>query len=196
MVPVQARGLLGSSNRSPRWSNGAACLLLWAGALAGCAHVPRECLTPPPMYVTLQASTNLNLDANGQSLSTLVRILQLTSLTQLETARFLDVWQRPQEVLGEDLLKASEDIPLDPNDTVSRWIPREAKTQFVVAVAAFRQPGEMWYGAFKLGAVPENQCAPRPITDQELKLRPGDEHLRFKLAGFVIEPVEDSGSKK
>ena len=66
-------------------------------------------------------------------------MLQLKDIRRLEAAEFQDVWQRPKEVL-EDNLIASDELTLEPGQTLTRQLSRNPKANFIVVLGVFRRP--------------------------------------------------------
>lgn len=179
-------GTGGTAVRSLRWGV-VATLALVLGGGAGCAkRVPRACETPPPFQVVVDASEQLNPDARGRSLPTVVQIVQLKDSVRLERAGFKDLWGKPEELLKEDLLQVAE-VVVPPGRQVKRWVQRDPKARFVLAMGHFRQPlGYSWRTVTVLKPVEERQCVERPAGDQG-EPRPEDEVFRYRLQGYQID---------
>jgi len=163
-------------------------LLLVAAAGTSCAKRvgPAICETPPPFQVILDISEQVNPDPRGRSLPTVVQVLQLKDSVKLERAGFRDLWGRPKEFLGEDLLQTAE-FTVAPGQKFQRWIQRDPKARFVLAMGHFRQPlGYSWRTVTVLEPVPEVFCFERPAGDQG-EPRPGDVQLRYRLQGYQID---------
>lgn len=130
---------------------------LWMGA---CASTPQlaPCKEPPPISVLLEASERLNPDDRGSSLSTIVQVLQLKDVRRLEASEFQDVWQRPKEILEDDLL-ATDELTLEPGQTLTRQLQRESDATFVVVLGVFRRPaGQVWRSIQRLPEVTPELC--------------------------------------
>jgi type VI secretion system protein VasD len=164
-----------------------AALALVLGGGAGCAkRVPQACETPPPFQVVVDASEQLNPDARGRSLPTVVQIVQLKDSVRLERAGFKDLWGKPEELLKEDLLQVAE-VVVPPGRQVKRWVQRDPKARFVLAMGHFRQPlGYSWRTVAVLPPVEEARCVERPAGDQG-EPRPEDEVFRYRLQGYQID---------
>ncbi|WP_434391119.1 type VI secretion system lipoprotein TssJ [Melittangium boletus] len=167
--------------------------LLLVGALAdsGCVKRlgPAVCETPPPFQVSLEISEQVNPDARGRSLPTVVQVLQLKDSAKLTRAGFRDLWGRPKEFLGEDLLQVTE-FTVSPGQKLQQWIQRDPKAHFVLAMGHFRQPlGYSWRTVKALAPVPEIFCVERPAGDQG-KPRPGDLVLPYRLQGYQIDSAQ------
>jgi type VI secretion system protein VasD len=137
-------------------------MLGFAVVLGACASVkppPEPCKEPPPISVLLEASERINPDDRGNSLATIVQVLQLKDIRRLEAAEFQDVWQRPKEVLEEDLI-ATDELTLEPGQTLTRQLSRDEKANFVVVFGVFRRPaGQVWRSIQRLPEVTPELCA-------------------------------------
>ncbi|MBN1208014.1 MAG: type VI secretion system lipoprotein TssJ [Myxococcaceae bacterium] len=132
-----------------------------AVCVGACATTPppEPCKEPPPLAVLLEASERLNPDDRGNSLSTIVQVLQLKDVRRLEAAEFQDVWQRSKEVLEDDLL-AMDELTLEPGQTLTRQLKREPDATFVVVLGVFRRPaGQVWRSIQRLPEVTPELCA-------------------------------------
>lgn len=158
-------------------------------SLAACAHRPAGpsvCETPPSFNVVLEAADRLNVDSQGRSLPTLVRVLTLKSSSKLESADFTDLWNKPDDILGEDVLQVDE-LTVDPEQTLARWYPRSPKATHVALVALYRQPaGSAWRSVVTLPAVPPELCVEetQPRTGPA---RPKDAQVKFHLEDFRVD---------
>ncbi len=156
-------------------------LAVWLGA---CAHSPaplEPCKEPPPIAVLLEASERLNPDDRGNSLSTIVQVLQLKDIRRLEASEFQDVWQRPKEVLEDDLI-ASDELTLQPGQTLTRQLARDPKTTYVVVLGVFRRPaGQVWRSILRLPEVTPELCAAAK------KPGPQPPPLHFYLEDYRVE---------
>jgi type VI secretion system protein VasD len=170
-------------------------LLIAATSSTSCAKRlgPKPCETPPPFQVVLDVSEQVNPDPRGRSLPTVVHVLQLKDSAKLERAGFRDLWNRPKEFLGEDLLHVTE-FTVAPGQKVKRWLQRDPKARFVLAMGHFRQPlGYSWRTVTTLEPVPEPFCFERPAGDQG-EPWPGDVQLRYRLQGYQIDILRYQGS--
>lgn len=167
--------------------------LLVVLACSACAAKRFEaCDKPPPFYLRLEASDRVNPDPRGRSMPTLVQILQLRDSLRAEQSSFRTLWDKPEAQLKEDLLQVAE-FTVAPGQSVERWIPRDPKTQFVVAMGLFRQPlGYSWRTLTVLPSVPKNLCTDEPVGQRGP--RTTDEQLRFKLQGYQIDLLRNSSS--
>ncbi|MFL5417842.1 MAG: type VI secretion system lipoprotein TssJ [Myxococcales bacterium] len=119
--------------------------------LAGCFLWGSHDSTPAPIEVALQASDQLNPDEQGASLPTMVLVYQLKSAAKIETADFADVYRRPKESLGEDLLQADE-VEITPGQSQTKTLARDKAAKALAVVAVVRRPaGPGWRSIVQLG---------------------------------------------
>ena len=164
-------------------------------AWTGCAAKRIEpCDKPPPFYLRLEASDRVNPDQRGRSMPTLVQILQLKDSLRVEQTNFQGMWNKPEALLKDDLLQVAE-FTVAPGQSVERWITRDPKAQFVVAMGLFRQPlGYSWRTLTVLPSVPKNLCTEEQALGRHGKPRTTDEQLRFKLQGYQIDLLRTTSS--
>lgn len=196
IVKAQPHARPEASVRSGRRGKGVLLTLLLAATVGtSCAKRigPTPCETPPPMLVLLDVSDQVNPDPRGRSLPTVVQVLQLKDSAKLERAGFRDLWSRPKEYLGEDLLQVAE-FTVAPGHKAQRWIQRDPKARFILAMGHFRQPlGYSWRTVSALDPVLPPFCVERPAGDQgEPKL--GDVQLRYRLQGYQIDMLRPQSS--
>lgn len=161
------------------------CLALLACSACAAKRL-NTCDRPPPFYLRLEASDRVNPDPRGRSMPTVVQILQLEDSLRMEQASFRGLWGKPEQTLEKDLLQVAE-FTVAPGQTMERWIPRDPKARFVVAMGLFRQPlGYSWRTLTVLPAVPESLCVEQPPGERGAP-RSTDEQLRFKLQGYQID---------
>ena len=169
-----------------KWSS----LAFLAASLLGTGCVKRvaqQCETPPPFYVVMNVSEQVNPDPRGRSLPTVVRVIQLKDSARLERANFRDLWGRAEELLKDDLLQSAEFV-VAPGQTNQRWLQRDPKAHFVLTMGHFRQPlGYSWRTVAVLPPVPEAQCVERPAGGDLGPPKQGDQELRYRLQGYQID---------
>jgi type VI secretion system protein VasD len=132
----------------------------------------------------------LNPDAEGHSLHTVVRVLQLEELTRLRAIRTpAELLLNPREALGDDLLGPPQDLTLAPGERLSRWFARDPKARFVVVVGMFFQSpaGAPWWSAYEFQPVRASRCPEGAQVAQERIPGEGDARPRFRLEGYRIE---------
>lgn len=161
-------------------------------ALPGCAaKKAATCDAPPPLFARFEAAKDINPDARGRPLPTVVQVLQLKDSIKVERAGFQKLWTDPKTILGEDLLQSAE-VVVPPGQSVERWVQRDPKAQFVVAMGLFRQPlGYSWLAVTRLPAITEAQCNAEPAGERK---SPAfyDTQLRFKLQGYQLDLLRPS----
>lgn len=140
--------------------------------LAACTK-SSVCTVPEPANLWVQGSYDLNPDASGDPLPTLVRVYQLSNLGELEQASFEEMLAQSDEVLGETLL-ATEEITVYPGQSTFRSFERDPSANYVVGVAVVRQPsGTQWRSVLTM-----------PTCGKDSGTRP---MVRFTLDGYSIE---------
>jgi type VI secretion system VasD/TssJ family lipoprotein len=159
----------------------------------GCATTPpppKPCDTPPPFHLTLESSWKLNPGQDGRSLHTIVQVLQLRDLSRLQAAEFSPaLLQRPQDVLGDDLVGEVNELPLAPGDTTTHWYKRQADARYVAVIGMFleSQGGKRWWGAYKLEPAYVPKCSDQVGLDQARIPQQDDAQPRFYLENYWIE---------
>jgi type VI secretion system protein VasD len=120
----------------------AAAATLLAVALTGCAKPPKPPPPPPPkppstLSIRIAATAMLNPDARTRPSPVVLRVYELKSTSQFESADFLSLYDKDQATLGADMV-ARDEIVLQPSEvkTLSRLLNPD--TKFVAAIAAFR----------------------------------------------------------
>jgi type VI secretion system VasD/TssJ family lipoprotein len=121
----------------------------------GCKKEPPTCNPDDEafetIHVVVQASENLNPDAEGNPLSVQLRIYQLAGDQTLEMIDFEQVWHEGGEVaFGDDYL-AEEVATIHPGRPDHLEIKPEADARFVVATAIFNEPiGQDWFRVWEV----------------------------------------------
>lgn len=93
------------------------------------------------MNVDLKGRASLNTDAQGRSLSTVVRFYQLRDAKTFEKLSYSQLQSDDLNRLKADLL-ATRDVVLRPDASASIAEPMNEAAQFVGVVAFFREPGQ------------------------------------------------------
>lgn len=111
-------------------------------ALAGCADVPIPFITPKkpdPTVVDAKvvASPQANPDARKRPSPVVVRVYELKSRAQFDSADFLSLYERDKEVLGGDLVQRDEFI-LKPGETKDLNRQPQPDTKFLAVLVGFR----------------------------------------------------------
>lgn len=96
------------------------------------------------LHLDLSARTVMNTDATDMralSVPTLVRIYQLRDSKSLHKATYDQILSDSDNVLGADLLDEHSQV-VKPGEGVQLNVPLHKDTQFVAAVALFREPDD------------------------------------------------------
>jgi type VI secretion system protein VasD len=163
-------------------------LALLTCLLVGCAGTVRTCKVPSAMEVEVETSDRVNLDEEGRSLPTLVRLYQLKDLSSLQLAEFADIWQSPKETLGATLV-AVQELTTYPGQIVVQHIERDEKADFLVGVGIFRNPvGATWRAVSEL-PLPGDPCQ----EQEDDKAAPALKDLRIRvfLEDYRVESVDN-----
>lgn len=91
------------------------------------------------MNVDLKSRASINADAQGRSLSTVVRFYQLRDATNFAQLNYAQLQSDDLNLLKADLL-ATRDVVLRPDASASLAEPMNPDAQFVGVVAFFREP--------------------------------------------------------
>lgn len=140
-----------------------------------CAHQeppppqgPSPCTTPEPIRLLLTASPRLNLDENGESLPTVVRLYQLRDSTKLVESSADRLLTNDRGVLAEDLVDVRE-LTLYPGERALPILMRGEGAAVVAVVAMFRRPnGPSWRAIRKLPPPNPQHCQGVAATPQAL----------------------------
>lgn len=104
---------------------------------------PDDCVVAN-IKVKLVTSDRLNMDEEGNSLPTILRVFQLKAETTIKNADFEGLWRDPKEALGEDFLTMSE-VTVYPSSEETMEFPREDDAAFIAVMGVFRkQTGTGW----------------------------------------------------
>ena len=168
-----------------------------ASVVAGCGHTPEvrpPCENPPPFYVTFDAQPKLNPDAQGQSLTTKLLIIQLKGNSRVGNADFNELSRNPKETLGEDFLRMDDTI-VEPAKRVTQGFQRDPKATYLLVVGLFLEPkGELSRSYDKLPDFPPEKCTAK-VSDIKAAPGKGDAELIFSLQGSQVENRTPSGKK-
>jgi type VI secretion system protein VasD len=134
--------------------------LLATALLASCAKPP-----PPPkpkvLTVELQAAPNLNPNVNGRPSPVVVRLYELKSVAQFQSADFLSLFEKDQSLLGADVA-VREEFVLSPGESKSVKRDIGGDSKFVAVMAAFRDlERAKWRASVPLDLTRDNTLAVR-----------------------------------
>ncbi len=172
---------------------------LLLGPAIGAGLIGSGCSAAPPpeepkpcdkQFVTLDiyAAGNINPNENGNPRPVVIRLYQLVSDLNLANARYNDVLNNPDKVLGKDVLKVDE-LSVFPNDHVRVKFERNKEAAFLGGVALFHGPkGQSWKTFYEFPLAPgEAACGGRE-SDAGAQADP-------KTAFFVESAKIDNGSQ-
>lgn len=156
--------------------------------LAGCAGAVPTCKVPSALEVEIETSDRVNLDEEGRSLPTLVRLYQLKDIGLLQMAEFSDLWQSAKETLGAALISVQE-LTTYPGQIVVQHIERDEKADYLVGVGIFRNPvGATWRTVSEL-PLPGDPCQEKDDDKAAPKL--SDLRVRMFLEDYRIESLDN-----
>ena len=117
-------------------------MALLAASLAGCFGSKEGPPPPPPLPPTrielhVEASKNINPNAEGRSSPVLLRIYELKGLAGFNAADYFALLEKDQSALGGDLGRKRE-LMLRPGETQTLILQPEDASGFFAAYAGFR----------------------------------------------------------
>jgi type VI secretion system protein VasD len=172
------------------------------GTTAGCSHPPPPaatpataastppgeppppppCAVPEPLRVSLSASPRLNPGEKGEALATVIRLYQLKGVGKLMGVSFDDLLDHDKDTLADDLISVQE-VTLNPGEKLDPPAVRKPDSNFLLAVALFRQPaGTTWKASKRL-----NPPDPQYCHTANNGAHPGDGAVRLYLDENRIE---------
>jgi type VI secretion system protein VasD len=120
-------------------------LLASAGGLAGCgmfskAPPPPPVAPPKPstLSINIVTSASINPDARKRPSPVVVRVYELKSAAQFDSADFVSLYEKDQALLGADIVVRDEFV-LQPGETKTINKLLAADTKFIGVMAAFRE---------------------------------------------------------
>jgi type VI secretion system VasD/TssJ family lipoprotein len=141
------------------------------GALTGCKPKTPQCRPESVEWgvqLAIQASNTINLDAEGRSLPTVVRLYQMRGELASEDIDFESLWEAEKaQDLGAKFLSVEELTVRAESDDV-RMMPLENDATHILAAALFREPvGTTWFGTYEIPRRhPEVVCSKAPKTKE------------------------------
>jgi type VI secretion system protein VasD len=164
------------------------CLCFLVSSALGCAGTAPSCKVPKALEVEIETSDRVNIDAEGRSLPTLVRLYQLKDLSLFQMAEFMDIWQSAKETLGATLIAVKE-LTTYPGQVVVERFERDEKADYLVGVGIFRNPvGSTWRTVSEL-PLPGDPCQERDDENAAPLLE--DLRLRMFVEDYRIESVDN-----
>lgn len=145
--------------------------LLKIGFVVLCACYLSAC-NSERLMLHAEASQQLNMDANSNSLSVQVRVYQLRDKQAFVQANFIKLWQSPKQALGDSLL-ASREFDVGPGQTRRLLIKGDPSAQYIAAIAIFRKPmSRHWRAIRKMPTF-------RPYRRSKIRLYLSQDSLRW-----------------
>ncbi|MBD1556920.1 type VI secretion system lipoprotein TssJ [Vibrio sp. S9_S30] len=92
-----------------------------------------------PAYATLEfeVSNKANPDLNGRPSPVVIHVYEITSNTLFESQDFFALYEKPEEVLGPDLIHKQE-FTFAPGSVEQYEVSMNAEVQYVGVIAAYR----------------------------------------------------------
>lgn len=98
----------------------------------------------------IQANRDLNLDADGNPLPTVIRIFQLNGDLATRSLDFTELWEDHKTALGDEYISDKE-IQIYPDSAELIKITPDNGARYILAVAGFQQPvGNTWYRVYEV----------------------------------------------
>jgi type VI secretion system protein VasD len=102
------------------------------------------------IHVHVQAAAELNLDADGAPLPTVVRVYQLSGDLATRSLDFGELWDDPSAALGDEYISDKE-FQVYPDSREAIEITPDPQARFLLAFAGFRQPvGNTWFRVYPI----------------------------------------------
>ena len=106
--------------------------------VAGCASAPK----PAKVSLNLVASNSVNPDLEGRPSPVVVQIYRIRAADAFNNARFFELYDDAEQVLGQDLVGVTEiEMSPDSNRTLS-VVGMTADTRYIGVLAAYRDIDE------------------------------------------------------
>ena len=116
---------------------------------------------PPQLEAIFVASPELNPDYEGQPSPLVVRLYELTNITEFNAASFFPLYERDTELLGADI-KYREEIVMVPGETKEFKRELNMDTRHVGIIGAYRDlEGATWRASIE---TPINKTTEITIT--------------------------------
>ncbi|WP_268797259.1 type VI secretion system lipoprotein TssJ [Pseudomonas huanghezhanensis] len=125
--------------------------------------------------VSARAATNIETsEMHGMSVSTLVRVYQLSDSKQMQRATYDSLLHSGEKVLGADLLD-EQSVVVKPGEGAQMSVPLNEGAKFVAIVGLFREPDNST-PSWRLILTRDDLDPDRPrvieLSDNQLSLRP------------------------
>jgi type VI secretion system protein VasD len=130
-------------------------IMLGTLSLGACKNKKQETCKPDDyqfkeVAVHIQASADLNLDEDGNSLPTVVRIYQLNGDLATRSLDFNELWNDHEAALGDEYISDKEfQIYPDSSELIPITVAKEAR--FLLVFGVFQQPvGNTWFRVYPI----------------------------------------------
>lgn len=134
------------------------CLLI----LSGCSIFGDDKENEPTtVTLSISAAKTLNPDIENRSSPVVLRVYQLTHIDTFNNSDFFALYENDQTLLAKELTFYQE-IELKPEQSKTQVLEIPKETQFIAAVAAFRDLDKSQWKA----SLPLNALTPLPIKIQ------------------------------
>lgn len=111
------------------------CLFLLLIFAQGCASLGGGA---PEAHIRLRTAVDLNPDASGRPSPVVLKIFNLKERAAFENARFIEIWNNAESILGGDLISVQE-IELFPNHSHEMKLEAAtANSRYIGIAAGFR----------------------------------------------------------
>jgi type VI secretion system protein VasD len=114
------------------------CFLLIVALVVSCGGKAPPPPKPTHIIVEMEASGDLNPNAEGRASPLTMRIYELKSISSFKRADFISLYEKDQGVLGGDLVQKHEVI-LQPGEKKTLHFEPSDDTKVIGAFAAFRK---------------------------------------------------------
>jgi type VI secretion system protein VasD len=114
------------------------CCIIIVALLAACGKKAAPPPKPTHIIVEIEASGDLNPNADGRPSPLAVRFYELKSFSNFKKADFMALYEKDQSVLGGELVQKHE-VVLQPNEKKTLHFEPSDDTRVVGAFAAFRK---------------------------------------------------------
>jgi len=94
-------------------------------------------IVPPSTDITFNTSADVNPDSSGRASPVVVKVFELSSRTIFDTQDFFTLYEKPEDILGPDLLKKDE-LELQPEQLKELKMVLDKNTRYVGFVVAYR----------------------------------------------------------
>jgi type VI secretion system protein VasD len=112
-------------------------MILSTVLLSGCALVPESMLPDHQIQLNIRTTAGLNPDEAGNPSPLTLKVYELNAPDSFQEIDFIPLFQKPKEVLGEDIL-GEQIIQLKPNSKIAVNFKVKRNTKYLGVVAAYQ----------------------------------------------------------